>query len=168
MANYPLRDISREDLTAMLEKSFPQRSGRLNSPQIGRARHIRGVHRRYNSSHRLQGGTRWESEPGFSLELTRMIGEAEMCAGKLVNGSFGEWCPNTAGTIEDLWSKFASQDTSTSPSKRLVQNLRKKLHGCLGDYDNGLHSTLDSIKTGSSPSSKRRNISQKQDERCCM
>jgi len=46
----------------------------------------------------------------LSLQLVRMLKDAEDSAWKAVNGSSGTWCPDTAETIEALWSKLASRE----------------------------------------------------------
>jgi hypothetical protein len=48
------------------------------------------------------------------LELTNimieMINEADCYAGKLVNGSLGEWCPNAAKDIYKMWGSLLNDE----------------------------------------------------------
>eukprot|EP00548_Thalassiothrix_antarctica_P019560 CAMPEP_0194189488 /NCGR_PEP_ID=MMETSP0154-20130528/59227_1 /TAXON_ID=1049557 /ORGANISM="Thalassiothrix antarctica, Strain L6-D1" /LENGTH=146 /DNA_ID=CAMNT_0038910675 /DNA_START=75 /DNA_END=512 /DNA_ORIENTATION=+ len=53
--------------------------------------------------------TQWKSALSFSKLLIRMINDAEDYAEKLVNGSIGEWCPETAKTVESLWQTLVSK-----------------------------------------------------------
>lgn len=47
-------------------------------------------------------GGQWAAALSFSLVQVRMVGEAEMHAWKLVNGSRGEWDSDTAASVESL------------------------------------------------------------------
>ena len=53
-------------------------------------------------------------------------------AGKLVNGSCGEFCPDLTETIEKMWKKIVSfEDT---PSDEIFSEVTDEFVKCFGDY----------------------------------
>jgi hypothetical protein len=92
---------------------------------------------------------KWMATIEFTKVLASMILTAEEYAGKLVNGSCGEWCPNTASFIESLWEDIIG-DGSCLPSD--AAKSCECLYGILGDYDIEFGSILKKV---SKPSNKR-------------
>jgi len=189
--NHSLQDISAEDLKTMLTKIQDELKGRRTtkdmiaelkaayakidwgggdwksektSDAVGELGRLDSclVEKIVDAIHaQVDAEAQWEAALELSLELVRMISEAEGFARKLVNGSMGEWCPDTAKTIGDLWSKLASnREKNASLSKHQCEDVYQKLHGSLGDYDycTGLNETLDGIKN-----SERKNLKRKID-----
>lgn len=82
---------------------------------------------------------RWKLSLKASSILSSMILEAQDQAGKLVNGSMGEWCPNTGSSIENLWKKILEKDAQDSNKDalcpKLIDRLQKVVIGnSLPDY----------------------------------
>jgi hypothetical protein len=72
-----------------------------------------------------------------------------------VNGSAGEWCPETASAIENLWEELVASGSFPADSTRA--EACSELAGILGDYEDyeqGLQSTLDKIKLEPKPSKR--------------
>jgi hypothetical protein len=95
---------------------------------------------------------KWKAALVFTKVMVRMINSAEESAGKLVNGSCGEWCPNTASFIEGLWGEIIG-DGSCLPSNAAEDC--NGLMGILGDYERDFTSILRKAKP-----SKRQKIGQ--------
>jgi hypothetical protein len=95
---------------------------------------------------------KWKAAPLFTEVLVSMIKTSEESAGKLVNGSGGEWCPNMASFVEDLWEEIIGDCSSLPCDAAEVCN---GLMGILGDYENELGSILEKSKP-----SKRQKIGQ--------
>jgi hypothetical protein len=95
---------------------------------------------------------KWNAALSFSKLLAGMISTAEDNARKLVNGSAGEWCPETASAIESLWEELVASGSFPSDSTR--EEACSQLAGILGDYEYGLQSTLDKIQLQAKPSKR--------------
>jgi len=98
----------------------------------------------------------WSAALSFTLLVTGMIKEAEGHASKLVNGSYGEWCPDTAWAMAELWKQLASNEGR--PSEETIVRVCTKLHRILGDYECSLQDTLNKIQKGSVNENKRQKI----------
>jgi hypothetical protein len=95
---------------------------------------------------------KWKAAPLFTQVLVGMINTAEEYAGKLVNGSCGEWCPDMASFVEGLWEDIIGDGSCLPCDAAEVCN---GLKGILGDYENKLGSVLEKARP-----SKRQKIGQ--------
>jgi hypothetical protein len=95
---------------------------------------------------------KWNATLSFSSFLADVISTAEDNAGKRVNASAGEWCLETASTIESLWEELVASGSFPSNSTRA--EVCNKLAEILGDYDQGLESLLNKIKLEPNPSKR--------------
>lgn len=64
---------------------------------------------------------KWDAALTFSTLLAGMISTAQDNAGKLVNGSAGEWCPETASAIENLWEQLVASGSFRFDQGRSLQ-----------------------------------------------
>eukprot|EP00918_Siedleckia_nematoides_P103557 GHVU01226044.1.p1 GENE.GHVU01226044.1~~GHVU01226044.1.p1 ORF type:complete len:293 (+),score=33.20 GHVU01226044.1:111-881(+) len=74
---------------------------------------------------------RWEAAVEFTEETAGMIQSASETFEKLVNGSCGEWCPDSARIVERLWEELMKGGMPSD--KGLVKQAAKAVEG-LGDY----------------------------------
>ena len=88
----------------------------------------------------------WIISTLYSVQLGKMISDAQDWAHQLVNGSCGEWCPQTADVIIDLWIGLLeggrkenddeeNEEPIILPSKAIFLKAKKQVSYCLGDYD---------------------------------
>lgn len=100
---------------------------------------------------------KWKAALKFSVIRADMIGIAEDYAWKLVNGSCGEWCPDTAETVANFWNEL-TEEGSLLPSESTRKDVCDKLKGILGnyEYDSGLDAILAKVRE---PSPKRQKTS---------
>mmetsp|Transcript_10624 Transcript_10624/g.23812 ORF Transcript_10624/g.23812 Transcript_10624/m.23812 type:complete len:212 (+) Transcript_10624:167-802(+) len=91
----------------------------------------------------------WEDALKLTLQMVSMINTAESNAGKLVNGSMGEYCPEMAFEVEALWADLVTRG-KRPPDSWLETKLLPKLKGCLGDYEDSLPATLKKLRPSTS------------------
>jgi hypothetical protein len=78
---------------------------------------------------------RWELGLNISDVLVDFMFDAEEIADKLVNGSAGEWCPNTAEAIERFWHQMIAKNQKESLSLSLLNRIKdEEFTASLGDY----------------------------------
>lgn len=65
----------------------------------------------------------WRLAIDFTQFVGQMLQEATDYAGKLVNGSAGEWCPDTAEEVEGMWAGLLVQDTKVPPKEMIKEAL---------------------------------------------
>lgn len=98
---------------------------------------------------------KWKAALKFSVLQSNMISTADVRAYKRVNGSCGEWCPDTAEDVLNLWEKLVQKD-SPLPSESTRSEVCNNLQGILGDYDAGLDHILAKVKESSANKRQKR------------
>lgn len=78
--------------------------------------------------------SRWKLALQVTDILSEIIEDAESWGEKLVNGSMGAWCPDTAVELQEFWRKFVDDKITQRPSLQILHQAKKRLTDCLGDH----------------------------------
>jgi hypothetical protein len=76
----------------------------------------------------------WQLAIDYTSWCGQTIDEVSEWGGKLVNGSLGEWCPDTARETVELWEDCLLAEGSKMPSKHLF-DAAKEIADFAGDCD---------------------------------
>jgi hypothetical protein len=77
--------------------------------------------------------SRWELAINYTEVVSSIISNADDYAGKLVNGSCGDFCENTASLIVSMWEQLVG--LPSNGSEHLIKKvLTEDFISCLGDY----------------------------------
>jgi hypothetical protein len=89
----------------------------------------------------------WQLAIDYTSWCGSTISDVSDWGGKLVNGSMGEWCPETAKETNELWEDclLAEGSSSKMPSKHLL-DAAKQLSDFAGDYSYGCSELTDLFK----------------------
>jgi hypothetical protein len=91
----------------------------------------------------IKDSCRWELALLFTKKMAGVIFYAEGAAFKLVNGSCGEWCGDTADAIDKFWKTLIQTQKGFPEPVRIPEDVireieTEKFKKCLGDYSDSL------------------------------
>lgn len=75
----------------------------------------------------------WTIATKYTIDVAGIIGTAEENADKLVNGSLGEFCPDTADLLIEMW--FVLLNGDSFPNETIIVEAGETVRDCLCEYD---------------------------------